>query len=108
MLLVFSPLPGLILLEEIVQRSGNVSKAQNPLAIKIYKTDEFAHPSNRGGMFPIMHIGNLLVFHFKSIAVNIDTKELHLFLMELAFLWVAMKSSVFKALKYGQDPFYMF
>ena len=28
--------------------------------------------------------------------------------MELAFLWVAIKSSVFKALKYGQYSFYVF
>ena len=46
MLLVFGPLPGLILLEEVVQRLGNVGKAQNPSAIKVYETDELAHPSN--------------------------------------------------------------
>ena len=107
-LLIFGPLPGLILLEKVMQRLGNVSETQNPLAIKVYKTDELMHPSNGGGAFPITHIGNLLVFHFKSITTNVDTEELHLFLMELAFLRVAIKSGVFEALKYGQYSFYMF
>ena len=108
MLLVLSPLPGLILLEKVMQRSGNVSKAWNPLAIKDYETNELVHPSNGGGAFPITHIGNLLVFHFKSVTTNVDTKELHLFPMEFTFLWVAIKSSIFKALKYRQYSFYVF
>ena len=108
MLLVFSPLPGLILLEKVMQRSGDVSKTQNPLAIKVYKTDELTHPSNGGGAFPITHISNLLVFHFESVTTNVDTKELHPFLMELTFLWIAIKSGMFKALKHGQDSFYVF
>ena len=105
MLLVFGPLPGLILLEKVMQRSGDVGKTWNPLAIKVYKTDELTHPSNRGGAFPITHISNFLVFHFKSVTTNIDAEELHLLLMELAFLWVAIKSGVFEALKYRQDSY---
>ena len=108
MLLIFGPLPGLILLEKVMQRSGDVGKTWNPSAIKVYETDELAHSSNRGGAFPITHIGDFLVFHFKSIATNIDTEELHLLPMELAFLRVAIKSSMFEALKYGQDSFYVF
>ena len=108
MLLIFGPLPGLILLEEIVQRSGNVSEAWNPSVIKVYKTNELVHPLNRGGTFPITHISNLLVFHFESVTANVDTKELHLFPMELAFLQVAIESSIFEALKHRQDSFYMF
>ena len=48
MLLVFGPLPGLILLEEIVQRLGDVGETWNPLVIKVYKTNGLAHPLNRG------------------------------------------------------------
>ena len=107
-LLVLGPLPGLILLEKVMQRLGDVGETQNPSAIKVYEADELMHPLNGGWAFPIMHIGNLLVFHFKSVATNIDTEELHLFLMELAFLWVAIKSGIFKALKYGQYSFYVF
>ena len=108
MLLIFGPLPRLILLEKVMQRSGDVSETRNPSAIKVYKPDELAHPSNRGGAFPITHIGNFLVFHFKSVATNVDTEELHLLPMELAFLWVAIKSGMFKTLEYRQDSFYVF
>ena len=107
-LLVLGPLPGLILLEKVMQRSGDVGEAQNPSVIKVYKTDELTHPLNGGGVFPITHIGNLLVFHFESIATNVDTKKLHLFLMKFTFLQVAIKSGVFEALKYRQYSFYMF
>ena len=100
-LLVFSPLPGLILLEEVVQRLGNVSETQNPSAIKVYETDELAHPWNRGRAFPIMHVSNLFVLHLESIAANIDTKELHFFLMEFALLQIAIGSGVLKALEHG-------
>ena len=107
-LLVLGPLPGLILLEKVMQRLGDVCETRNPLAIKVYETNELVHPSNRGGVFPIMHIGNLLVFHFESVTTNVDTEELHFFLMELTFLWVAIKSGVFEALKYRQYSFYVF
>ena len=76
--------------------------------VKVYKTNELAHPSNRGGAFPITHVGNLFVLHLKSITANIDTEELHLFPMEFAFLQIAIKSGIFKALEHGQNPFYMF
>ena len=99
-LLVFSPLPGLILLEKVMQRLGDVGETWNPSVIKVYKTDELVHPSNRGRAFPIMHVGDLFVLHLESVTANIDTEELHLFLMEFAFLRIAIESGVLEALEH--------
>ena len=46
MLLVLSPLPGLVLLEQVVQRLCNVGKVQDPSAIEIDETDELAHAAD--------------------------------------------------------------
>ena len=72
-MLVLSPLPRLILLEEVMQQLCNVGEVRNPLMIEIYKTDEFAHSLNRSGMLPFKHVSNLLVLHLKSILTNIDS-----------------------------------
>ena len=45
-LLVFGPLPSLILLEEIVERSCDVRETADPPPIGVHETDKFPYPRN--------------------------------------------------------------
>ena len=48
-LLIFGPLPGLILLEKVMQRSGDVSETWNPSAIKFMKLINLCTPQTEVG-----------------------------------------------------------
>jgi hypothetical protein len=98
-LFVLSPLPYLVLLEEVVEWLCYVWETRDPALIEIYKTDEFTYSTDWSWLLPICYCADLLVIHFKASAANVHSQELNLLLVELALLWVAVKFCVSEQLE---------
>jgi hypothetical protein len=102
-LLVFGPLPGLVLLEEVMQWSCNFRKPWNPSLIEVDKSDELVNCPYRGQALPIGDDRGLLIIHFKSVPTNIDAQKLDFRLVEFTLLWVAEELGFPKALEGALD-----
>jgi len=98
-LLVLGPLPGLILLEQVVERLCDVGEARDPSPIEVHKSNKFPNTSDQRRILPFCDYGGLLFVHFEAVATDIYSKELNFRLVELALLRVAEEVGFPKALK---------
>jgi hypothetical protein len=107
-LLIFCPLPFVVLLEQGMERFHYVRKPRNPVAIEINETDELMDTSHHRRPLPLHNICNLLIIHLKAFLTNIDPKEFYLFPMEFTLLCVAEELHVLQALESIADTLNMF
>jgi len=88
-LLILSPCPLVVLLEELVEGPRDIGEARNPSVIEINKTDKLADASYHGGVLPLHDVRNLLVVHFETLPTDVHPEELDFRLVEFAFLRIA-------------------
>jgi hypothetical protein len=107
-LLIFGPVPFVVLSKQSMERFHHVGKPWNPVPIKIDKTNELVDTLHSHGSLPLYNVHNLLIAHFKPFVTNIDSEELYLFLMKFTFLCVTEKPHILQTLKGIMDALNVF
>jgi hypothetical protein len=87
-LLIFCPVPFMVLLKQGMEGLRYIRKPRNPAAVEIDETNELADPLHSHKSLPLHNVCNLLIIHFETFVANIDPEQFYLFLVEFTLLHV--------------------